>query len=321
LETADAPFNSPYILEKFQSGHWNFRPNFHRPKPMDKPLDPAIEKIWNGSMQWRKHLLGTWNWKRPLKSIAFIYGCLFIVTFLFAEQLMFFPPPPGYQDGPEILKLQSRSGERIAAVHLAARPGLPTLLFTHGNAEDLGDVMSLAEAWNDAGLGVLAYDFPGYGLSSGNPREATCEAAIDAAWDYLTKNAGIPGNRIIVVGRSVGSGPSVWLAERKNPAGLILISPFTSAFSVRLPVPLFPRDRFPNLKRMPRVDCPLLVIHGEDDRLIPPLHGRRLLAASPANDKTYLGIQGAGHNDLFEQGETQIQAAILNFAHRTSGGE
>jgi len=267
-------------------------------------------------MEWKKWLIGTWSWKRPLKSLAFIYGCLLIVAVFFAEKLFFFPPPPGYEDSRQILKLATTKGDSIAAFHLPAKPDFPTLLYTHGNAEDLGDVSGLAEVWENEGFGVLAYDFPGYGLSSGKPLEATCEAAIDASWDYLTKTKGIAPSKIVIVGRSVGGGPSVWLAERKTPAGLILLSPFTSAFAVRIPIPILPCDRFPNLRRIPQVKCPLLVIHGEDDSLISPSHGRKLVEAATVADKRFLGIPGAGHNDLFEVGDEIIGPAIRDFAVR-----
>ena len=269
-------------------------------------------------MKWRKWLIGTWSWKRPLKSLAFIYGCLLIVAVFFAEKLFFFPPPPGYEETAQILKLHSATGDSIAAIDRPAKPGFPTLLYTHGNAEDLGDVSDLVAIWENEGFGVLAYDFPGYGRSTGKPVEHTCEAAIDAAWDYLTKTKGIAPAKIIIVGRSVGGGPSVWLAERKTPAGLVLISPFTSAFAVRIPVPVLPCDRFPSLKRIPQVKCPLLVIHGEADTLIPPSHGRKLVEAATVTDKHFIGIPDAGHNDLFDVGGEVIDTAIRDFAVRVS---
>ena len=83
-------------------------------------------------------------------------------------------------------------------------------------------------------------------------------------------------------------------------------------------MPIFPYDRFPSLKRIPQVKCPLLVIHGEEDTLIPASHGRRLIDAAKVADKKFLGIPGAGHNDLFEVGGGEIEIAIRNFALRVS---
>ncbi|MEM9236584.1 MAG: alpha/beta hydrolase, partial [Verrucomicrobiota bacterium] len=145
----------------------------------------------------------------------------------------------------------------------------------------------------------------------GRPSESSCERAIDAAWKYLTENQGVRPADILIVGRSVGSGPSVWLADRVEPAGLVLISPFTSTFAVRAPAHLvLPGDRFPNLKRIRGIDHPLLVIHGQDDFLIPPSHGRDLVNASPAALKRFVGVPNAGHNDL---GGSDIVAATRKF--------
>jgi len=195
---------------------------------------------------------------------------------------------------------------------------MPTILYTHGNGEDLGTVVDQVDLWADEGFGVLAYDFPGYGHSTGKPLEASCEAAIDAAWKHLTETRGLDPRSIVLISRSVGSGPTVWLAERVHPAGMVLMSPFTSAFAVRIPVPILPCDRFPNLKRIPHVGCPLLVIHGGADTLIPPSHGRKLVEAATVADKRFLGIPDAGHNDLFEVGGEEVEAAIREFVIRTA---
>jgi len=236
----------------------------------------------------------------------------------FAERLIFMPPDPGYDDDARVLKLQSASGETIAAMYLPAKPGYPTFLYTHGNAEDLGTVKYQLQDWNAQGFGVLGYDFPGYGHSTGRVSEANCSTAISAAWDYLTVSQKVSPSSIIAIGRSVGGGPTVWLAEQKQPAGLVLLSPFTSAFAVRIPVPIFPCDRFPNLKRIPHVKCPLLVIHGEADTLISPSHGRKLVEAAMVSDKTFLGIPGAGHNDLLDVGGNRIDDTIRDFAMRVA---
>ena len=269
-------------------------------------------------MKWRTLLLGKWSWKRPFQSLAFIYLCLAVVAWLFADLVIFQPPSPGYADDPPVLKVRSNLGDEIALVYQPPRPGMPTLLYSHGNAEDLSGSLTATETWRDAGCGVLAYDYPGYGHSSGKPTEKSCYAAIDAAWQYLVDTKKVSPSSIVLVGRSVGAGPAVWLATREQPAGLVLISPFISAFRVQIPFPLFLGDRFPNLRRMPSVACPLLVIHGEADHIVPPAHGRRLVAAHRGPDKTFLGIPDCGHNDLsFEAGDP-IDRAVMEFVRRVS---
>lgn len=269
-------------------------------------------------MHWRKILIGEWNWKRPLKSLACVYLLLCIVAVFFAEHLIFVPPIPSYaQNLDGLLKLKTTKGEEIAAIHYRAAAGMPTLLFSHGNAEDMGQATVLYQAWHEEGIGVFAYDYPGYGISSGSPTEASCERAIQAAWDHLIAS-GIPASSIVIVSRSVGGGPGVWLAAHERPAGLVLISPFTSAFAVPIPFPLFPRDRFPNLKRIRAIHAPLLVIHGESDEVIPFSHGRKLVEASAATDKSFIPIPGGGHNDLFEIAGDEIISHTADFARRVA---
>lgn len=98
----------------------------------------------------------------------------------------------------------------------------------------------------------------------------------------------------------------------------MLIAPFTSVFRVAFPFPLFPRDRFQNLKLIRDMDTPLLVIHGENDEVIPVSHGRTLAEASASADKVFIKISDAGHNDLFEVAGDQIVGAIADFSRRVA---
>lgn len=129
----------------------------------------------------------------------------------------------------------------------------------------------------------------------------------------------IPPESVVIFGRSVGSGPSIYLAESyPEVKALILMSPFKSTFTTAIPLPfaIFPRDRFPNLKRIRNSALPLLVIHGAEDEVIPASHGKALVAASPAVSKTFLPIPGGGHNDLFQIAGDEILDRIIAFAER-----
>jgi len=267
-------------------------------------------------MNWKRILIGEWSWWRPLQSLVFIYLMLVCVAVFFADGLIFMPPPASYQaDAVNLLELETAKGEVITTLHLKAAAGRPTLLYSHGNAEDLGDSSELYAAWHAMGLGVAAYDYPGYGHSTGKPTEASCKRAVRAVWDHLVAS-GVPASSIVIVGRSVGSGPATWLASREKSAGLALIAPFTSAFAVRFPVPILPGDRFHNLKLIRRIDTPLLIIHGAKDSIIPSSHGGKLHAASPASDKTLHLIENAGHNDLFAIAGDEIIDSIHEFSQR-----
>lgn len=271
-------------------------------------------------MDWKRILIGKWSWKRPFISLASIYLLLAIIAVFFADRVIFIPPSASYTANLSGLRfLKSTEGESIAYVHIPAAEGMPTLLYSHGNAEDLKDSQPIYEEFHASGLGVFAYDYPGYGLSTGTPTEESTQRAILTCWNHLTAS-GIAPSSIIITGRSVGGGPSVWLASQVDAVALILISPFKSAFTTAfdLPFPLFPRDRFPSLKRIHTFDRPLLVIHGEDDEVIPVSHGRKLVDACPSEDKKFLGIPYAKHNDLYEVGNGLIFSEVHNFAVRVT---
>lgn len=271
-------------------------------------------------MNWKQILIGKWSWKRPFISLGSVYLLLALVAVLFADRLIFIPPPSSYKNDHTGLRfMKTEEGESIAFIHMPAAQGMPTLLYSHGNAEDLAHSEALYEEFHASGLGVIAYDYPGYGLSTGTADEPSTQRAIMAVWKHLTAS-GIPPSSIVITGRSVGGGPSVWLASQTEPAGLILISPFKSTFTTAfdLPFPLFPRDRFPNLDRIRSFKRPLLVIHGEDDEVIPVSHGRELVDACASADKKFLGIPYARHNDLFEVGNGLIFSEIRSFAERVA---
>ncbi len=230
-------------------------------------------------------------------SVAFIYASLALLAWLFADRMIFLPPPPQYQDDGGILKLRTAAGERISAIYLP-NPGADyTILYSHGNAEDLGVIRPLLPALRDLGFAVLAYDYRGYGTSEGRPSERASYQDIDAAYEYLTRGLGLPAHRIIPYGRSVGAGPAVDLAARHPVGGLVLESPFTTAFRVLTRVPLLPFDKFRNLAKIQRVGCPVLVMHGLADDVVPVAHGQRLFAAA-REPKRALWVPGAGHNDF-----------------------
>lgn len=271
-------------------------------------------------MKWKQILIGKWSWKRPFISLASVYLMLAMIAVFFADWLIFIPPSPSYTAVYSGLRfLKTAKGESIAFVHLPAAEGRPTLLYSHGNAEDLADSKTLYDEFHVSGLGVIAYDYPGYGLSTGTPDEASTQRAIMAVWKHLIAS-GISPSSIIITGRSVGGGPSVWLASQTEPAGLILISPFKSTFTTAfdLPFPLFPRDRFPNLKRIRSLDRPLLVIHGEDDEVIPVSHGRALVEACASSDKKFHSISDAKHDDLFQIGGGEIFPLVRDFTERVA---
>lgn len=262
-------------------------------------------------MNWKRILIGKWSWSRPFKTIAWVYGILLVIALFFADFLIFQPPGTPYSiNEANFTLINDSDGSSIAAYFRPAGEGMPTLLWSHGNAENLSSVKHAMDGLNEMGFGVLAYDYPGYGDSPGKPSEEGCQDAIALAYQYLVKDKKIPPSKIILAGQSVGSGPTCWLAETHEHGAVLLISPFLSAFRTVTRIPLFPGDRFPNLHRIKNISTPLLVIHGEDDKVIPFAHGKKLFELSPSDQKTFLPIPDAGHNDLFIKEPFRIFGAL-----------
>jgi fermentation-respiration switch protein FrsA (DUF1100 family) len=248
--------------------------------------------------RWLKRwIVGEISLRRGLASLVFLYGSFAAGAFFGAPFLLYRPFPTAYVDTTETLKLTTASGARISALFFEAPGAQYTVLYSHGNAEDLDDVGYLIEQIRDLGVNVLAYDYEGYGTSEGEPSEKRVYEDIDAAFRYLTEVRGIAPSQVILYGRSLGGGPSVDLASRADVGGLILESTFASAFRVLTRVKLLPFDRFDNLAKMPRVRCPVLVLHGTADPLIPRSQGQQLYDAV-TGPRLALWVRGARHGDV-----------------------
>jgi fermentation-respiration switch protein FrsA (DUF1100 family) len=215
-----------------------------------------------------------------------------------ADRLIFVPPPASYgADAPGLIRLPTARGDTVAAVYHRGAPGAPTVLFAHGNAEDLGDLAPFLARYQALGVSVVSFDYPGYGLSTGRPSERGSYAAADAVYDFLVSQ-GVSPRLLVVHGRSLGGGVMVDLAARQAVGGLVIESSFVSAYRVMTRWPVLPIDQFTSLKKLGDVSAPVLVIHGTRDEVIAPWHGRRLAEAVPAGRRRALWVEGAGHNDL-----------------------
>lgn len=247
--------------------------------------------------KWRQLLVGDFTIKRLIRSLLFVYVTIALYVYFFSDRMIFIPQPSSYQDSPDILYLNTPDNERIAARYLPNPDATYTLLYIHGNAEDLGDIEPILNLLYNAGFSVFAYDYRGYGLSEGRPSEANAYEDIETAYRYLTTELNISPDRIIAFGRSVGGGSAVDLAYRFPVAGLILESTFTQAFRVVIPFPVFPFDKFRNQAKLKQIQVPVLIIHGTQDEVIPFTHGEALWET--ANPPKYrFWVENANHNDV-----------------------
>jgi hypothetical protein len=235
------------------------------------------------------------------KQCYLFLGQLWVVLQLsgcITETFMFPAPPASYKDSKNILKLESDKGVKISARYLPNRQAKFTVLYSHGNAEDLGHVFPFLRQYQKRGFALFAYDYRGYGTSQGKASEVNTYKDIEAAYSYLTVQLKIDPNQIIVHGRSVGSGPSTHIAASKPVAGLILESAFTSAFGVVTENPSVASiDPFRNLNKLPSVGCPVLIIHGKADQVVSFQHGKELFKMAKKPKMNYW-VEKAGHNNL-----------------------
>jgi len=244
-----------------------------------------------------------------------------VVLALRSGSIIFQPHPSSYRPAElarsgnhDVRPLTFASGKaNISAVYLPNGSAHYTLLFSHGNAEDIGDDLPMLEAFRSAGFAVFAYDYRGYGASDGVSSEKSLYQDADSAYEYVTGTLHIAPERIVAFGRSLGCAAAIHLAAKHPVAGLILEAPFLSAFRVLTRVRLLPWDKFNNASQIRRVHSPVLVIHGRADGVVPWWHGARIyqLANQP---KRYLWVDYAGHNDVMMFASQRYFAALREFS-------
>lgn len=162
------------------------------------------------------------------------------------------------------------------------------LLYFHGNAEDIGLTYSFLTMLSfELKIHILAIEYPGYGLYPGCPCAETIAADALLVYDFLTQNLGWPEEDIIVMGRSMGSGPAHILASRRKPAALMLMAAYSSIRTVAKDMvgsvlQYLVKDSFRNIDEISKVKCPILIVHGENDEIVPASHAISLMHASTA---------------------------------------
>ena len=243
-----------------------------------------------------------------------LYAALALIAWRFGERLMFPAPKSSYRDSLDgLLTLTSSDGTRIAALHLPDPRARFTILYSHGNGEDIGNVLPVLAAMQRLGFAVFAYDYRGYGVSDGAPGVEGVTRDAETAYAYVTRDLGVQPERLILWGRSIGGGPTVHLASQHPVAGMVLEATFTSAFCVVTSRRILPFDRFENRRLLRAMSVPTLFIHGRKDRVVPFVHGERNFACA-GEPKRSLWVDGAGHNDLWLVAPREISAALVDFA-------
>lgn len=241
-----------------------------------------------------------------------IMTCVIIVifmffTWLFQRHMMYFPSreKPDLktfhaQDMQEI-KLETQDGLRLYSWYKPARNQQATILYLHGNAGHIGYRMPLVRQFIESGFGVLLLEYRGYGGNEGSPDEQGLYQDGHAAMRFL-KQQNISAHQIVLYGESLGSGVAMELATSYPVCALVLQSPFTSMPDLaRYHYPwllLKPWDRFESLGKIPSIHSPLLILHGQQDDIVPITQARDLFNRTQKNG-TMREFEQGGHNNLW----------------------
>ena len=237
--------------------------------------------------------------------------------YLAQDSLLFLPQPligaPRVARPVEALAFEREEGVKVRGWFVKAADRAPLAIYYGGNAEELS--WQMTEPW-PAGWSLALVNYRGYGESDGKPSEVALFGDALAVFDALARRPDVDASRIVLVGRSLGSGVAVYVAAERPVAAVVLISPYDSMTAVArrhypwLPVGLLLKHPFDSASRAPHVRAPLLAIAGDADRIIPPSHSRRLVEAW-AGPKRLVELRDADHNDL--SGAPQFWPAIDAF--------
>jgi len=255
---------------------------------------------------------------------ASIYLLLALALYLLQGRMVFLSNLPGraltaspgsigleYED----VFVSTSDKERLHGWYIPATHSPPgargVVLFFHGNAGNISHRLDSIGVFNSLGLDTLIIDYRGYGESSGKTSEQGTYLDAQAAWDYLTGERGVPANRIIVFGRSLGGAIGAWLGSRHRPAAVIIESSFSSGVDMArqlypfLPVRLITRLRYPVADYASRLQSPVLVVHSRDDEIIPFEMGQTIFDAV-TQPKSFLELRGDHNAGFYISRQTYI---------------
>jgi uncharacterized protein len=256
-------------------------------------------------------------------AVLVAYCLLVAAMFLLQRRLIYFPDlrvPEPVAAGAAVQVEHLHTGDGLSLLAWYSPPPRPdrcVIMFLHGNAGNIGDRAHLLARLTALGFGVMLPEYRGYGGNPGSPSEVGLMRDADAALSLLQAR-GVPPNRTVLWGESLGTGIAIRLAARSRVAALILQSPYTSLVALaRRQFPWIPglrlllRDRFDSLADIGGIRSPILVMIAGNDRVIPPEMSRSLLAAARAPVQLWEAPE-ADHNDLQAFGAVDAAAAFLD---------
>ncbi|HEY5594811.1 MAG TPA: alpha/beta hydrolase [Nitrospiria bacterium] len=237
-----------------------------------------------------------------------------------------FHPVRGIEAAPESVGLayedvyfKTADGVRLNGWFVPGTGSPEVMIWFHGNAGNISHrVDNLRRFHDELGLSVFIFDYREYGRSEGSVSEEGTYRDAEAALDYLKSRTGLPAERIIYFGRSLGAAIAVELALKSPPRALILESPMTSIRDMAraalpyLPVGFLIRTEYDSLSKIGKIHRPLLILHGDRDEVVPFEQGRRMFEAANPPKEFYV-IPGASHNDTYLVGGSPYWEAWKKF--------
>jgi fermentation-respiration switch protein FrsA (DUF1100 family) len=256
--------------------------------------------------------------------IAGGYVVVLLLLFLAQRSLMYHPskivPEPSMYGASDmqVVKIETPDGFKLHCWWKPpARADKATFLYFHGNAGNIGDRAFKVRHYLDAGYGVMLVSYRYNAEAGGKPSEEGLYTDGQAAYDFV-RAQGIPGDRIIAYGESLGSGVATRIATTNEVGTVVLEAPYTSIGDVAqthywyVPAKWLLLDKYDSLGRIAKLKVPVLILHGEADALIPVRFGRKLFAAAREPKESHF-VAGGGHADLYDFG---IDRVILDFVGR-----
>jgi uncharacterized protein len=255
------------------------------------------------------------------------YAAMVGGLFFFQRQLLYIPdrtrPELGglAQLGVREVTITTEDGLSLLSWYLPSRPGRPVIAYFHGNGGHIGYRVERLLRFAQEGFGVLMLEYRGYGGNPGTPTETGFYTDARAALDFLGRE-GVAPHRLVLYGESLGSAVAVPVAAQNEVAAVVLEAPLTSVAEVAqchfpyVPATLLVVDRFDALSRIGQVRAPILVMHGERDRVVPVRYGRALFNAAPEPKEGWF-VPEAGHENLARYGGLDVAVAFIN--RRLSG--
>jgi fermentation-respiration switch protein FrsA (DUF1100 family) len=261
---------------------------------------------------------------RALLATLAVVVLLLALLWGFQRKLVYFPaagPVPSASTvltGGQDVELETADGLRLGAWFVPARgsDGGFTVLVANGNGGNRSHRAALADALSARGFSVLLFDYRGYGGNPGSPAEDGLALDVRAAREHLVSARGVPDERLLYFGESLGAAVVVELAAEHPPARLLLRSPFGDLASVGrehyplLPVGLLLRDRYPLADQLRELQVPVTVVYGSADSIVPPEQSRAVATAAPRL-LDVVEVAGADHNDrALLDGDELVDAVV-----------